>query len=300
MTSVPSGSVISICMTEFSPHVVQTSPSTDAFFTNPPFRAAAQRPQTISYFALLVLLDVLDCLGYVVHPAEILRPLLAILMPVGVEIWAMRARCAGLLAASDHLLADLDAWPEIRELVPPLLEPCACQHEQTPKLGFIHLSDCVEHISVDRHASVPLVGEQARIRDPAISGHPSNGSNETTSMVLAQHHAVVPAFMSMYVVKERMSASMIVCEHCRGSSRAADTGNHYGRQTVGQGRGPTKDWIIRTRFQQTARRESVRCVWEYRTSFPQYRLVHPARRSRERPRHPRSQIAAVQDHGSPP
>lgn len=36
-TSVPSGSVISISITELCPQDVQTSPPTDAFFTCPPF-----------------------------------------------------------------------------------------------------------------------------------------------------------------------------------------------------------------------------------------------------------------------
>ncbi len=62
-------------------------------------------------------------------------------------------------------------------------------------------------------------------------------------MILTQKHAVIHPLMALHVVKVGLGTRVVVCEHRRGTTGTANTGNNHGRGTVGQGAPPTKDSV---------------------------------------------------------
>lgn len=110
MTSVPSGSFISISMTELCPHDTQTKPVSGAFSTCPPLLTSQpydgwQYASSGTIFRGLFAPSPasgrirrrqgsiwrigIAALWHVDVSSEVLRALLAILDPVGVDIWAV-------------------------------------------------------------------------------------------------------------------------------------------------------------------------------------------------------------------
>jgi len=183
--------------------------------------------------------------------------------------------------------------------MPPLLQPCSRQHEQTPKLWFLHLPDRLEHIPIYRHSSTVLTGEQTRIRSSAVCGQPADGRHKTSRVFLTQHHSVMWPLVSVHIIEECVRSGMVICEHRCGSSRAADTGNHRGSGTVGRAPLSTKDSVTSGRFRLSERRSSVIYDEVRLPSNPRHRQPCRVRQSVGQPSPSRTRSAAVQVRESP-
>lgn len=125
-----------------------------------------------------------------------------------------------------------------------MLEPRARQHKEPSELRLIHLSDCLEDISIDRHASVTPTGEEARIGRSAVDRGPPDGRGESTGVPLTEKHAVIGALMTLYVVEVRLGVGVVIGEHRCRSRGAAYAGNHHGRPTVEEPDQGSKDFVM--------------------------------------------------------
>ncbi len=71
----------------------------------------------------------------------------------------MRALGTRVLATLDHLAAQLHVRLICRIEYAAVLQPGSRQNEQTAELGLLHLSDCFENITINRH-NYPYAGTE--------------------------------------------------------------------------------------------------------------------------------------------
>ena len=189
MTSVPSGSVNSIWMTSFAPHVAHCNGSTGT-------------PLRLFMFGRVVETRALRCgfrdhptqgepnrrnnrfgsnpagqLGKLVQLPDVSGPALALLPPVGIPVGTMRATRTTLFATFDHLSPQLHLGLCRGPKNPPLLESSACEDEESTELGLFHLPNCFENIPVDGHRQpyAGTVNRRAIGERRSTKVHPTGG-----------------------------------------------------------------------------------------------------------------------------